>query len=125
MTSPDALVARLGEVVSLSRITVPVYDANGSFSESLSAKVVEDVRAIVSQPRERDLPPRMQGQESLRLTVASTVDIRGDRSGRPDRVTARGRVYDVIEVRDDRHPFMATRKRTVLLAQHTIPGGTP
>lgn len=124
MTNPDAVVTARGEAATLSRVTAVVYDAHGTYSEALSTVTSTAFQCIVSVPRQRELPPSMAGQEALRITVLSTLDVRADRPGRRDRVSVRGRTYEVIETHADKHPLTGIAKQTVLLAQLPIPQGT-
>lgn len=122
---PDDVVAQLGEDVLHSRITAAAYDAKGAFSEAASTKADATVKAIVSQPSERQLPPRLQGANAFRLTVPSGTDVKADRAGRPDRFTVRGVLCEAQEVRSDTHPLTKAKKLTVLVAAISVPSGVP
>lgn len=122
MTSPDAEVTAYGETVTLRHINAAVFTADDTFDEAASTLTDTAVKAIVSQPSEKELRA-YQGREQvpeLRLTVLSSVDVRSDRPGRPDWVVRGGRTYQVFEVRDDRHPWTGDRKKSVLLG--ALPG---
>jgi hypothetical protein len=121
MPTPDSLVASRGEDVVHSVITAAVYDAAGAFDESASSKTTTTIKAIVSLPSSKELFINIQSQPMLRLTVQSTVEVSAQRPGRPDRFTVRGEPYEVIEVRVDRHPFVSTRKTTVILTRVATP----
>jgi hypothetical protein len=122
---PDDVVASLGENVVHSRVTAAVYDAPGAFSEAASTIATATIKAIVSQPSERQLPVRLQGANAFKLTVPSSTDVKSDRAGRPDRFTVRGILCEVQEVRDDLHPATKARKKTVLVAAVSVPSVQP
>jgi len=116
MPAPDRLVAEHGEDVEHEYVTDYDLDANGQVDPSSIATQTDTIKAIVSQPSEDD-ERRLEGRlstGSLRLTVASDRDIRGDRGGQSDKIHRDGRTYKVEEVRDDEHPLTGTRKQTVI-----------
>lgn len=121
MPTPDSLVAGHGQSMALSSITTPAYNGAGTFDEKTSTVATTTFLAIPSQPRSRELPLQLQGQEMLRLTVPSSLNVQAERPGRPDRVTWNGALYEVLEVRDDKHPMTGVRKKTVLLARVAHP----
>ena len=121
MVNPDLLVAAKGESVSLIHVTVAVYDGD-DFDDENSTIPTTPILAIVSLPSEKDLRA-FQGRQALptlRLTVLSTTDIKADRPGRNDRIERDGHLYQVEEVRSDRHPFVGVPKKTVFLTP--LPG---
>lgn len=123
MPTPDSIVTARGEAVTLNRVTTAVY-SGGVLDEAASTIQSVATKAVVSVPRQVEVPASAQGQEALRLTVLSSLDVRADRAGRRDRFTVRGRLYEVIEVKDDTHALRGTRKKSILLAQLAIPQGS-
>lgn len=123
--TPDGLVARHGESVTHSVVTTAAYDSVGAFDEAASTIATATLKAIVSQPSSREQQLRYQGQADLRLTVPSGTDVSAQRAGRPDRFLVRGQRYEVLEVRQDKHPFVGTGvpKTTVVLTRLSDPPG--
>lgn len=121
MVSPDLLVAAHGESVDLLRVTAAVF-TDDNLDEANSTVTTTSIKAIASLPSEKELRS-FQGRQkipTLRLTVATATDIRSDRLGRNDRVRRGGVLYEVAEVRNDRHPLVGVTKKTVYLVP--IPG---
>lgn len=117
MTDPDALVERHGETVTLERVTDAVFDNHDELDESASTIEQISIKALISQPTEKEMS-RLEGKASmqtLKATVASSVDIQSDRTGGGDKVIRDGTRYKVAEVRADRHPMVDIEKKTVFL----------
>lgn len=117
MTNPDEIVDEHGRDVELERVVDPVYDVNDVLDEDASTIETETIKAIVSQPSERDMR-RVEGRAGvaeLKLTVKSDVDVTRRREGSPDSITVDGRVYSVADVQRDQHPIVGVEKVTVIL----------
>lgn len=116
MTNPNALAGD-GESVTLERVTNPVFDEYDELDENASTIENVTISAFLSQPSEKELS-RLEGKtsmQSLKATVDSSVDIKADRTGRPDAVIRNGQRFKVTEVRADRHPMVGIEKTTVFL----------
>lgn len=117
MTNPDGIVEENGRDVELERVVDPVYDVNDVLDKEQSTIETETIKAIVSQPSERDMT-RLEGKvgvAELKLTVKSDVDVTRRREGSPDSITVDGRKYSVADVQRDQHPIVGTEKVTVIL----------
>lgn len=111
----DANVQDHGETVTHEYVTDFSVDTNGQVTDV--QKTQDDIQAIVSQPSEED-ERRLEGRletGSLKLTVASDVDVSADRDGHEDHIYRDGQEYKVQEVVDDEHPFTGTRKLSVFV----------
>lgn len=115
----DANVEAHGEDVDHEYVTDYDLDANGQVDQSSIVTATDTIKAIVSKPTEED-EQRLEGRlstGSLKLTVPSDRDIQADRGGRWDRIHRDGRIYKVVDVQDDRHPFTGTTKQTVFVSR--------
>ena len=137
MTTPDEIVERNGEPVTLIRVSDFAVDANGQVNpDSVEIELI-DTKAIVSNPTEED-EQRLEGRlstGSIRVTLPSDLDVSADRGGRRDRLFRPAvdgwgsgawgggvwggadpatRVYEIVDVRSDRNPLSGTRKQTVI-----------
>lgn len=135
MTGPDDIVARAGEPITLERAVDYEIDANGQVQTLETERVTTE--AIVSQPTEED-EQRLEGRlstGSLKMTLPSNTDVAADRDGQRDRIyrpelagwgedgwgddgwggsAPEKRIYEVVEVRDDKHPLTGALKLTII-----------
>lgn len=85
-TGPNAIVARRGEPVVHEYVEDYELDANGQVDPASVRTRIQEIPAIVSQPRRED-EQRLEGRlqtGGIRMTVPSDVDIRADRGGQRD-----------------------------------------
>ena len=121
MTNPDVAVRNNGEEVTHYWIETPVYDAGDRLDHDASTIGSGTINAILSNPTEEELE-MMAGRSAtaaLTATVPSDTDIKTDREGWPDEITARGRTYRVVEIIEDRHPFAKGFDKMKALLEHS------
>ena len=129
MSGPDTIVRQHGMEVEHEWVLDYQTDANGQVEDGSVEWASERIKAVVSDPSDRDeqrADGRLSG-DSRKLTVESDVDVRANRGGRRDRITlppkgmdqlttqGDDRLFEVAEVQDDEHPMTGTRKKTVLI----------
>ncbi|MCU4743467.1 hypothetical protein [Natronoglomus mannanivorans] len=117
----DERVEANGVPVELEHLTDFAIDANGQVTDEETD--VRQIKAVISSPSESDTR-RLEGRlsnGSVKLTVKSDVDVRGDRDGASDKIrypveadNTDSELYRVVEVRDDTNHLTGTRKKTVL-----------
>ena len=120
MTNPDQVIDASGEEVTPRWIEEPVFDEYDNLDRDASEIEEEPIKAILSNPTEEDLEllSGRSASASLAATVESSNDIRTDREGFPDEIDARGRTFRVIEIIDDRNPFVRNLRKKRLLLDH-------
>ena len=135
LAGPDRVVEKRGVDAELEVVTDYELDDGGQVDPDSIERVSTTINVVPSHPSEED-EQRTEGRlstGSLRLTVASDVDVSADRDGRRDRIympprngygsaygenyggEATARRFEVVEVIDDRHPLTGTQKKTVLV----------
>lgn len=133
--NPDSLVKRYGKTATLIKLADISYNDYDEIDSSSSTFAEEEINIILSRPEESaehrteglSAPLRIQG------TVKSSIDIRDNRNGRADRIDLNAsntfplsfpisfeyddKIFEVKEVRSDKHPFANIRKQTVILEE--------
>lgn len=115
--NPTNFVTENGEAITVEYVSNAVMDTDYNFDESQSTLQTFTTKAILSNPSDRVFR-RLEGRGAkpeLVATVPADTNIEADRTGREDRVTARGDTYKVVEVREDIHPITGWEKKTVVL----------